>query len=338
MDSGFNPRDRRPPPASKPAAKTAADTSDSDARRKASDSKNDRATPHQTPPTAETFGFGKGLEAGAPASAPGKSSVQLGDGNRVTQEKMATQLEDDLHIWVNGRPHVPKMAKKELSAVVQHGVQKTRTAAEKENPAVAEKPAEDAAASSTASTTDLGESNTVVESEDAETEGIDSMRAMKLVVKHVQDSSQSLDDQDMVPSEAEYSFSIKNTNAHDQSMGIAKNIHLDASLPKAAKLKDAYFYLEATDPHEEPKSLNCKIIQEDGSGNPKVNCEVPYVKEIVDVYVRAHYDGDQKALSELASDSDNDVDVTLHEGHQVLSTAKLSALRKNKLLKRMHHD
>ena len=177
---------------------------------------------------------------------------------------------------------------------------------------------------------------------------------MKLVVKHVQDSSQSLDDQDMVPSEAEYSFSIKNTNAHDQSMGIAKNIHLDASLPKAAKLKDAYFYLEvwcfsmlfmlhtmftqATDPHEEPKSLNCKIIQEDGSGNPKVNCEVPYVKEIVDVYVRAHYDGDQKALSELASDSDNDVDVTLHEGHQVLSTAKLSALRKNKLLKRMHHD
>merc|ERR1711939_375739 len=142
---------------------------------------------------------------------------------------------------------------------------------------------------------------------------------MGVVASHVVDSSHAMNEQGKYPSEAEYSFSIRNTDARDKSMGMAKNVFLDATLPKAAKLKDAYFYLEAKG-KEDPASKNCKLTQDDGAGNPTVRCEVPSVKEIVDVYVRAHYDGDQKALEQLAG---TPVDVTLHEGHEVLTTTKV---------------
>jgi len=222
----------------------------------------------------------------------------------ISQKSKANRQADDLHIWVNGKPHVSKLAKKTHKAVVHNTIKASRTH------------------------NDLGEGMDINE---VEAEGIEKMRAMKLIAKHIQDTSQSLSEQNKIPSDAEYNFSIRNTDEHDQSMGVAKNIQLEAILPKGAKLMDAYFYLEATKPHEDPQSKSCQLEQDSGDGVPRVRCVVPYIKDLVDVYVRAHYNGDQKALESLSS---HNVDVTLHEGHEVLKNMQLSAVQSRPLLKR----
>merc|ERR1711939_296816 len=232
-----------------------------------------------------------------------------------------------------GKPLVSKLAKKEHVAVVRHTVEAEPVKAQAQA-----KPAKAQASQAQAEpvNNDLGEG---VDMNEAEAEGIEQMRGMRLVAKHIRDTSKSVSDQNEIPSDAEYNFSIRNTDEHDKSMGVAKNIQLEAALPKEAKLMDAYFYLEATKPHEDPQSKSCHLShgdQDGGDGIPRVKCVVPYIKDLVDVYVRAHYDGDQQALSKLSENSD--VDVTLHEGHEVLKTSKLSALQKVPLLKRMHHD
>jgi len=142
--------------------------------------------------------------------------------------------------------------------------------------------------------------------------------------------------QNKISPDAQYAFTIRNTDVHDQSMGVAKDVHLDVKLPKKAKLNDAYFYLEAKG-NADPESRNCKLSQgsDNGDGMPRISCVVPQMRDIVDVYVRAHYDGDDAELSKLTGDV---VDATLHEGHEVLTTAQVAALQKSPLLKRMHHD
>jgi len=230
-------------------------------------------------------------------------------------EAAAQKMSDELHIWVNGRPHVSKTAKKDKNELMKT-MAKPEISAE-QSPATAAKDTK----------ADLGES--------AQAESIDQMRSMKLVASRNQDSSTDKDMQGKIPSHTEYNFSIKNTDAADKSMGLAKNVHLELAFPKAAKLQDAYFYLEA-EGKEDPQSMNCKLSHDDV---PKVSCLVPKVKDLVDVYVRSHYDGDQDALSKLTSNNAESAVVgTLHEGHEVLTTTRIPALARAKLLQRMHHD
>lgn len=237
----------------------------------------------------------------------------------VAAKKTAQNLADDLHIWVNGQPHVSKTAAKQKQEVVK-SMSKPEIAAE-QAPAVEETKAKPTPA--------LGESAEV------QAEGIEQMRSMKLVATRNQDTSDNKDMQGKIPSHTEYNFSIRNTDKGDKSMGIAKNVHLQLAFPKSAKLQDAYFYLEA-EGKEDPQSMNCKLNQDDA---PTVNCMVPKIKDLVDVYVRTHYDGDQESLSKLTGDdAESSVVGTLHEGHEVLTTTQLPALAKTKLLKRMHHD
>lgn len=238
---------------------------------------------------------------------------QLRPEKEVATKKQASSVADDMHIWVNGQPVVTKAAKKAKDVVV---VPTLVTKGPEEAP-------KDVVAKKTVSARkDLGEA-----------EGLTEMRKMKLVATHVQDSSKSMDEQNQFSPDSEYNFSIRNTDEKHQSLGLAKNIHLDVKLPKSAQLKDAYFYLEA-EGKDDPQSKNCKINTDAGDG-PSVNCEVPSVKNLVDVYIRAHFDGDQKVLSQLTSSM---VDGTLHEGHEVLTSSQIAAVKKMPLLKRMPHD
>jgi hypothetical protein len=247
----------------------------------------------------------KKLKVKAVAMAPKKE--------RALQEHKAAQIASDEHIWVNGKPVAVTTDKQ---AIVKHAVS-----------AKAVQP------STTAATP--GHKEPKAPTKTAETpESMDFLRMMKLVVSHVGGRSKAVADQNKILGDNEYNFSIRNTDQHGKAMGTAKNIHLNVKLPKGAQLQDAYFYTEA-EGHKKPQSLSCKLEQGDGSGDPKVNCMVPQVKDIVDVYVRAHYDGDQKVLSALLT---SDVHGTLHEGHEVLTTAALPAVKRLPLLKRMPHD
>merc|ERR1711924_192952 len=98
--------------------------------------------------------------------------------------------------------------------------------------------------------------------------------------------------------------------------GTARNLYVDVDLPSAATLEDAYFYLEGKS-EAENASQNCKLSQGTMNTKPRVHCFIPYVKSLVDVYVRAKFHGDQKALHALTGAS---VDGTLHEGHEILKT------------------
>merc|ERR1712100_43991 len=166
-------------------------------------------------------------------------------------------------------------------------------------------------------------------------ESLDQMRSMWIQSSHILDSSAAVKNQNKLVGKSEYNFSIRNTDKTGRALGVAKNVQLSIKLPKAAKLQDAYFYLEAMSQHDSPKSMNCKLDHGDEHNNPKVNCLIPQVKDLVDVNVRADYDGDQADLQKLASD---DVEATLHEGHEVLSTSKITALKRAPLMKQMPHQ
>ena len=214
----------------------------------------------------------------------------------ANSEKAASRLADMEHIWINGKPVVSKKSSKKKTAVVKKVVDIKKVKKQ-----------------------ELGE------------EGLEQMRAMRITAGHEGGTSQSIEDQNKYNADSEYRFSIHNTDKDGHPMGIAKKVFLNVKLPKGAQVSDAYFYLEAVG-KEDPKSLNCKIAHGDAKTKPSVNCMVPQVKDLLDVYVRAHYNGDQKALTKFANDK---VHATLHEGKTVLSTTKISAVKKMKLLKRM---
>jgi len=234
-----------------------------------------------------------------------KTKKAVSPQKEMANKKQANKMADLEHIWINGKPYVSKTATKKETAVVKPAVVVEKQATKKEE--VAKKP------------TELGE------------EGLEQMRAMRISAKHVGGSSKSIKDQNKILGDAEYAFSIHNTNKAGQPMGLAKKVQLAIHLPKEAKVNDAYFYLEA-EGKEDPKSMNCKISHGDGKTHSKVNCMVPQVKDLVDVYVRAHYDGDQNALQKLMVAK---VDATLHEGKEVLTTSTVSAVKKLPLLKSM---
>jgi len=197
----------------------------------------------------------------------------------------------NMHIWVDGRPQVPKKKKKTKKIVL-----------------LPQK---------------LGES----------AEGMDKMRTMKLLGTHIRDTSKALQTQGEIPNTAEYNFSVRNTDRANRSMGTARKLYVDVELPSNAKLEDAYFYLEHTSKKAADISQSCKLEQ--GGKKARVHCFLPYVKSLVDVHVRAKYDGDQKALQKLTSAQ---VHATLHEGHEVLTTTSLQAVQPMKLLHRMPHE
>merc|ERR1719454_2086519 len=211
----------------------------------------------------------------------------------VANKKKANQIANLEHIWINGKPYVSKTAAKKKTAVVKAAV------------------------------VDKADKKAVVPKQLGE-EGLEQMRAMRISAKHVGGSSNAIKNQNRILGDAEYAFSIHNTDKAGKPMGLAKKVQLAVNLPKEAKVNDAYFYLEAKG-KEDPKSMNCKISHGNGKTDSKVSCLVPQIKDLVDVYVRAHYDGDQKALQKLTKAH---VHATLHEGKNVLTDTAVSAVNK----------
>merc|ERR1712178_588890 len=142
------------------------------------------------------------------------------------------------------------------------------------------------------------------------------LRDMSLVATHLKDPRRKMKSGEL-PGVVDYDFSVRNTNKASKSLGTARNIHLDVDLPKAAKLQDASFYLEGNNPKEVPSSQSCKLHHDTNTANAQVNCFLSHVHSIVDVHIRASYEGDQKALHALTGQV---LDGTLHEGHEVLKT------------------
>merc|ERR1711998_671220 len=170
----------------------------------------------------------------------------------VANKKKANQIANLEHIWINGKPYVSKTAAKKKTAVVKAAV------------------------------VDKANKKAVVPKQLGE-EGLEQMRAMRISAKHVGGSSNAVKNQNRILGDAEYAFSIHNTDKAGKPMGLAKKVQLAVNLPNEAKGND------------DPKSMNCKISHGNGKTDSKVSCLVPQIKDLVDVYVRAHYDGDQKA-------------------------------------------
>lgn len=257
---------------------------------------------------------------------------------QVAQEDLSPELGESEHLWIDGKPMVipGKKKKKKVdtpaaktapaAAGAQESANTPKAGSNDATPApLAAKPRA-AAADAKAPKKELGEA----------VESLDQMRSMWIKSTHNTDSSASVKDQNKLLGKAEYNFSVRNTDKKTgRAMGVAKNVQLKVKLPKTAKLQDAYFYLEAAHQHDTPKSMNCKLDHGDAANSPTVNCLIPHIKDIVDVNVRAQYDGDQAALESLAS---ADVEATLHEGHEVLSTSKMLALKRAPIMKNMPHS
>merc|ERR1711959_421478 len=250
--------------------------------------------------------------------------------NKNKAAKPSAELGESMHLWINNKPiqavlhKKPKVAARKVVSPQKEVANKKKAnqIANLEHIWINGKPY----VSKTAA-----KKKTAVVPKQLGEEGLEQMRAMRISAKHVGGSSNAVENQNRILGDAEYAFSIHNTDKEGKPMGLAKKVQLAVNLPKEAKVNDAYFYLEAKG-KEDPKSMNCKISHGNGKTDSRVSCLVPQIKDLVDVYVRAHYDGDQRVLQKLTKAH---VHATLHEGKNVLTDTAVSAVKKLPLLKRM---
>lgn len=226
-----------------------------------------------------------------------KRLSKLTPAKELTNKHQARLVADSLHVWVDGVPHVAKKKTHLLKAVTAKPDRK------------------------------LGEN--------AGVEDMNTMQAtMKLSASSRVDSSKAMKLQNKIPHRTEYTFTVHNTDAKEQSVGVARNMHVHMDLPKNAQVEDGYFYLEGKTKADK-MSHSCKITNGDQNTNAHVNCFLPYVKSLVDIHIRANYRGDQNALRTL---SDQFVHAELHTKGQVVTRTRTHALKTQGLLQRMPND